>query len=141
MELIVITESNYQDYLSLDIVAFSFAYPGAMGDPGAIIIIDRNGQIYYANYCNDNNYIKREHIKDIIPIFGGIKWWPIGCDSNNDEWVNVDLGMGNNLLMLKEISDDFHQQAKAANIKSQPELYHKWYVLVLSMLGKFDQYL
>ncbi len=51
MSIIEITEANYRDYLSLDIVAFSFAYEGAMGEMGAIYIISRDGKIYHANYC------------------------------------------------------------------------------------------
>jgi hypothetical protein len=47
MNIIEISNSNYQDYLSVDIVAFSFAYAGAMGESGGIIIIDRAGQIYH----------------------------------------------------------------------------------------------
>ena len=50
MKIIEISESNYRDYMSLDIVAFSFAYEGAMGEMGAIYMIDRDGQIYHANY-------------------------------------------------------------------------------------------
>ena len=46
MSIIEITESNYQDYPSLDIVAFSFAYEGAMGEMGAIYIIDRDGKYH-----------------------------------------------------------------------------------------------
>ena len=40
MNVIEITESNYQDFTTLDIVAFSFAYEGAMGEMGGIYIID-----------------------------------------------------------------------------------------------------
>ena len=40
MNVIEITESNYQDFATLDIVAFSFAYEGAMGEMGGIYIID-----------------------------------------------------------------------------------------------------
>ena len=41
MNIIEINESNYQAYTKLDIVAFSFAYEGAMGDAGSIYIIDK----------------------------------------------------------------------------------------------------
>ena len=51
MDIIEITESNYREYQSLNIVAFSFAYEGAMGEMGAIYIICHDGQIYHANYC------------------------------------------------------------------------------------------
>ena len=49
--IIEITESNYKDYRSLDIVAFSFAQLGAMGEPGGVEIIDAKGCCYHTNYC------------------------------------------------------------------------------------------
>ena len=69
MNIIEISESNYQDYFSLDIVAFSFAYEGAMGEMGGIYIIDRGGQIYHANYFMGDDCLGRDHIKDVIPVF------------------------------------------------------------------------
>ena len=36
MNIIEIDELNYQDYTNLDIVAYSFARGGAMGDPGEL---------------------------------------------------------------------------------------------------------
>ena len=74
MSIIEITESNYRDYLSLDIVAFSFAYEGAMGEMGAIYIISRDGKIYHANYCQGDDPIDTNHINDIIPVFKDISW-------------------------------------------------------------------
>lgn len=52
-KLIEITKSNYMDYCSLDIVAFAFAQPGAMGEPGGVEIIDTKGRFYHTNYCLD----------------------------------------------------------------------------------------
>ena len=66
MNIIEITGSNYWEYQSLDIVAFSFAYEGAMGEMGAIYIIDRDGKIYHANYCQGDERIDPSHINDII---------------------------------------------------------------------------
>lgn len=37
MKTVEITESNYQDYQRIDVVAFSFAFSGAMGEGGGII--------------------------------------------------------------------------------------------------------
>ena len=136
MNIIEITESNYWEYQSLDIVAFSFAYAGAMGESGGIIIIDRAGQIYHANYCFGDNLLDSEHIKEIIPMFEGIGWGLIGCEPNHDEWVAKDLGFGNHLLMLKEISDGYQQKVEAANIQRPGELFQKWPGFVLGLLGK-----
>lgn len=139
MNIIEISNSNYQDYLSIDIVAFSFAYAGAMGEPGGINIIDRAGQIYHANYCFGDNLLDSEHIKEIIPMFEGIDWMLIGCEPNHDEWVAEDLGFGNHLLMLKEFSNGFQQKVEAANIHHSGELFQKWPGFVLGLLGKEGQ--
>ena len=74
MDIIEITESNYREYQSLNIVAFSFAYEGAMGEMGAIYIICHDGQIYHANYCQGDDPLDPSHINDIIPVLKDISW-------------------------------------------------------------------
>ena len=73
MNRIEIDELNYQDYQHLDIVAYSFARGGAMGDPGGIKIVDSDGQVYHANYCYGRHTIKSEHIKAVIPVFEDLR--------------------------------------------------------------------
>lgn len=138
MELIKINESNYQTYNNLDIVAFSFAYEGAMGEPGCIYIIDKNGQLYYANYFWGDDLIAREHIKDIIPVFEELEFHMFGCETKNENWVSVDLGFGNNLLMIKDLSDGFNKKVEEAHFQSYGELFQHWPGIVLSLLGKGD---
>ena len=77
MNVIEITESNYQDFTTLDIVAFSFAYEGAMGEMGGIYIIDRGGQIYHANYFMGDKCLDRDHIKDVIPWILNMVCWAV----------------------------------------------------------------
>ena len=61
-----IDNNNYLSYTHLNIVAFSFAHGGAMGDPGGIIIIDAEGQTYHANYAYGDNHLDPHHINDVI---------------------------------------------------------------------------
>ena len=136
MSIIEITESNYQDYPSLDIVAFSFAYEGAMGEMGAIYIIDRDGKIYHANYCQGDERIDPSHINDIIPVFKDISWRMFDCLSNNPDWKPVDLFAGNNLLMVNEIYDDFMKKVQEANLEHPSRLFQRWPGFVLCLLGK-----
>ena len=44
-----LTRENYKECTGLDIVAFSSAAPGAMGDAGAIEVVTTKGEVYYAN--------------------------------------------------------------------------------------------
>ena len=118
MNLIEINESNYQDYLKLDIVAFSFAYEGAMGEPGAIFIVDRDGQFYHTNYCWSDDCIDREHIKDLIPVFVDLDFGLLGCESKNKNWQSIDLGYGNSLLICNDISVVFNKKVDEANFQT-----------------------
>ena len=106
MDIIEITESNYREYQSLNIVAFSFAYEGAMGEMGAIYIICHDGQIYHANYCQGDDPLDPSHINDIIPVLKDISWRMFDCLSNNPDWKPVDLFAGNNLLVANEIYEE-----------------------------------
>lgn len=134
-EEIKINESNYQDYKNLDIVAFSYAHGGAMGDPGGIEIVGRNGQLYYTNYFFGRNYIKKEHVKDIIPIYGKMKFGIVGCQTNDENWVPIDLGFGNYLVIRSEISDDFNREVEAAHCQgTDGTLYTHWFGIVLKIL-------
>ena len=105
MNVIEITESNYQDFTTLDIVAFSFAYEGAMGEMGGIYIIDREGQIYHANYFMGDKCLDRDHIKDVIPVFVDLEHGLLGSESKNPNWSSEYLGFGNTLLISNEIRD------------------------------------
>ena len=136
MKIIEISESNYRDYMSLVIVAFSFAYEGAMGEMGAIYMIDRDGQIYHANYCQGNDPIDPSHIKDIIPVFKDISWRMFDCLSNNPDWKTVDLFAGNHLLMVDGIYAGFIKKVQEANLEHPSRVFQRWPGFVLGLLGK-----
>ena len=136
MNIVEINESNYQGYTKLDIVAFSFAYEGAMGEMGGIYIIDKAGQIYHANYFWGDNLIDRDHIKDIIPVFKDLEFGLLGCETSNENWVAVSLGFGNSLLVAKTFSEAFNKKVEEANYHSSGDLFQHWFGIVLSLLGK-----
>jgi len=138
MNIIEINESNYQDYTKLDIVAFSFAYEGAMGEMGGIYIIDKAGQIYHANYFWGDNLIDRDHIKDIIPVFKDLEFGLLGCETSNENWESVDLGFGNSLLVTNTISEAFNKKVEEANFERSGQLFQHWPGFVLGLLGKDD---
>lgn len=136
MKIIEISESNYQDYTNLDIVAFSYAEAGAMGEHGAIYIIDRDGQIYHANYCVTENYIDPSHVKDIIPVLENLSFALMSSETQKANWVIEDLGFGNTLYMIREISDDFNKLVKEGDYQGFGVLFQHWPGIVLGLLGK-----
>lgn len=135
MDTIEIDELNYQDYQDLDIVAYSFARGGAMGDPGGIEIVDRGGQVYHANYCYGRHSIKSEHIKAVIPVFENLRIGLLtSCKTENDNWLSVDLGYGNYLFVSKAIGDRFNREVEAIDDQSVGVLYQRWLGIVKRIL-------
>lgn len=138
MTIIEITESNFQDFLRIDIMAFSYAFGGAMGEGGGIYIIDTDGCIYHANYCWGDDCIDESHIQDIIPVYKDIHFGLFGNSSSVDSWDSVYLGFGNHLIMVKRIYGDFCLKAKEANYTNPGDLFQHWPGMVLELLDKGD---
>ena len=106
MEFIELSKENYKDYLPLDIAAFSFAFAGAMGDAGGVVIITTSGQLYYFNYAyqdfsgDDVDAILSILAQCELPIFGETDRVPEG-------WRYITLGAGNNLFMQNQYVEPF----------------------------------
>lgn len=104
MESIELNSTNFWAYLPLDIAAFSWAYGGAMGDPGGVDIVTASGKWFYFNWAfGDLNMTQVDEILPIIskcqlPIMGETDKVPAG-------WRHIYLGVGNNLLVRTEYSD------------------------------------
>lgn len=139
-EIVEINMSNYQNYCSLGIVAFSFAFSGAMGEGGGIYIIDREGRVYHANYYRGDNLLEPDYIKDIIPIFEECKFGLLGCISP-EGWKSLYLGYGNHLLMIDELYDSFRKIVEDSNFTNSGDLFQHWPGLVLGLIGKDDYHL
>lgn len=141
MNTIEINELNYQAFHKLDIVAFSVASPGAMGEGGSIYIIDKDGQLYHANYCHGENRIQGKHIKDIIPVIEDIQFGMFDSKSNNEEWIPLYLGFGNHLLIIKSLYEDFCKKRDDANFDIPAEIFQHWPGLIIGLLGKDGDHL
>ena len=64
MNRIEIDELNYQDYQHLDIVAYSFARGGTMGDPGGIKIVLHCPE--NPESPNENDYARRKRLGIVV---------------------------------------------------------------------------
>ena len=123
----ILSEHNYKDYLPLgNIVAFSYAEPGAMG--GGNTIITENGDIYT---------LRIPYSEDILPIFKsflfdvahgrGVKI-PEG-------WTYKYMGMGNHLAISNTILDAYNKHVQKYDIKIPPELYRLWKTVILEAIS------
>ena len=139
MEFIELSKENYKDYLPLDIAAFSFAFAGAMGDAGGVVIITISGQVYYFNYVyQDFSGVEIDAILPILaqcdlPIFGETDRVPEG-------WRHISLGAGNNLLMQNQYVDSFfkrHEEYAKTVDEIEGCLYRSWLKIMLEIAKKY----
>jgi len=136
MEFIELLKENYKDYLPLDIAAFSFAFAGAMGDAGGVVIITTDGQVYYFNYVEqDFTGVEIDAILPILaqcdlPIFGE-------TDSVAEGWRHISLGAGNNLLMQNQYVELFfkmHEEYEKTVDEIDGCLYRSWLKIMLEIV-------
>ena len=138
MEFIELSKENYKDYLPLDIAAFSFAFAGAMGDAGGVVIITTDGQLYYFNYARQKfTGLEIDAILPILsqcdlPIFGETDRVPEG-------WRHISLGAGNNLLMQNQYVEPFFKMHKEY-AKTVDEidgcLYRSWLKIMVKIVKR-----
>ena len=129
-----INDNNIRDLEERDIMFFSLAEAGAMGEPNGIKIVTKkwkNITLYHTNISNfdvKKLYSKFSTLKTLnCGIFGVVT----GVQSG---FIHVDTGMGNHLFINKFINNEFQEKIK----KFQPfEIYSRWLIIGLDLL-KFD---
>ncbi len=136
MEFIELSKENYKDYLPLDIAAFSFAFAGAMGDAGGVVIITTDGQLYYFNYVHQD--FSGDDVDALLPILAQCELPIFGeTDRVPEGWRHISLGAGNNLLMQNQYVEPFfkmHEEyAKKVN-EIDGCLYRSWLKIMLEIV-------
>ena len=128
-----LTRDNYNECTGLDIVAFSSAAPGAMGDAGAIEVVTTKGEVYYANPFYED--IEMEQVFEVCPPLSECRFGVFGGGVIPEGWQTIDLGFGNNLVLHESISEEFRKEAEKSKIKEVGDLYNKWMDIVKRMLS------
>lgn len=136
-DVIELTQENYKNFLPIDVLAFSFAKPGAMGSPGEIIIINNKSAVYSFNISNFESVL----IKEIIPIFFECKFGLFGHDILPTGWSSVYLGAGNHLILHDTISVEFARRVRECMSGSNNwSLYKNWISVVAAIISSENDY-
>ena len=128
-----LTRDNYKECTGLDIVAFSSAAPGAMGDAGAIEVVTTKGEVYYATPFYED--IEMEQVFEVCPPLSECRFGVFGGGVIPEGWQTIYLGFGNNLVLHESISEEFRKEAEKSKIKEVGDLYNKWMDIVKSILA------
>lgn len=121
-----ITKTNFHEYSSLDIVAFSFAVPGAQGEGGGIYVITKDGSVYHTNIVRSDISIDDAFL--ICPPLRDCHFSLLGADKIPDEWDYHYMGAGNHLFVRNDIAKCINEMS--AGLEAV-ELYQQWKLIVM----------
>ena len=128
-----LTRENYKECTGLDIIAFSSAAPGAMGDAGAVEVVTSKGEVYYANPFYED--IEMEQVFQVCPPLSECRFGVFGGGVIPEGWQTIYLGFGNHLVLHESISEDFRKEAEQSEIKEVGDLYNKWIDIIKRLLA------
>lgn len=135
MQICQIGTADIKHLHSKDIRMVMLAEGGAMGEPGAVVIVEKQKsdvRISHANYCYDD-FDMDKFAKVFTPLqtldcglFGRATGIAPG-------WHHVDLGAGNHLLVCDAIYKEFAARTKEM---SPPEIYQSCLEIGAEILTK-----
>ena len=120
------------DYVPLDIVAFSFASPGAMGDSGAIIVVTGEGHAYRTNPFFED--ISMEEAFQVCPPLKDCQFGVFGGGKIPEGWQSHYLGCGNHLVIRDDISAQFSTVIEREEFKKMGAIYKHWIDIVFEVI-------
>lgn len=138
INVIEITQSNLQECINLDIIAFHWAAGGACGEGGAVVFITKDGQVYHSNYIYPG-FIAIEDLFKIFPPLSEFRPGIMGGGLYPPMWKDIYLGLGNYLVVHESICEAFKKTAKdeleSRNKKGEKViLYNIWGDVVLKVI-------
>lgn len=131
-EVIDLCNADLNKSVFKNIMFFSFAEGGAMGEPGAILFYVKSGEFYHLNYVYGDVDIKK--VEELFPVFAECRFGMFGLNSQvPDGWNYVDLGMGNHLIVNDEVYDSFVKMI-GEDIEP-PTVFRRWVEVADSLLN------
>ena len=119
---IALNPTNYKEFLPINIIAFSFAEGGAMGEGGSIIIVSDNGKSYRLNYVWDD--WSEDCIYEVCPILKECSLCAFERIKYPKGWIYRYMGVGNHLLIHELLEKRFSEATK--DFQTPVEYYKNW---------------
>ena len=130
-DVIYIEKKNFCKYQNLNIVAFSLAFGGAMGSPGQILVVTKEGLVYSMNYVYGDMIFHM--CCEVCPPLKDCEFGVLDVERTPEGWKGVRLGMGNFLVLTEPIFN----LLKDKILEMPPHiLYGKWLTMVLETIPK-----
>ncbi len=120
-----ITKENYQAYTAINVVAFSYAFAGAMGEGGALYILSASKEMHHINTIKSG--LTKEQIWEICPPLKHCEFGIFGKGKIPEGWSMYYLGMGNHFVIK-----DTYKKEVMPNIDNMEgfEIFLCWKTLI-----------
>lgn len=134
IEFTEIDDNNIRDFEEKDIMFFTLAEAGAMGEPKGIEIVTQKEDAITLYHTNISEF----DVRKLYSKFSALKTLNCGIfgvvTGVQSGFIHTDTGMGNHLFINESINNEFQEKIKTL----QPfEIYNRWLIIGLDLL-KFD---
>lgn len=131
-EPIEICNNELKRSLFAEVVFFSIAEGGAMGEPGGCLFFNKDGQAYHFNYVYGDVDISK--VEKVFPVLPECEFGLFGIDSKvPDGWNYVNLGAGNHLIVNDSVYSQFEELLGGE--ENPAMIYGKWVDIADSILN------
>lgn len=131
-ETIYLSNKDLNESIFKDVMFCSFAEGGAMGEPGRVLLINKDGQTYHFNYVYDD--IDMEKVEKLFPVLGESEFGMFIHDPVVPRgWNYLNLGMGNYLFVNDEVYSKFMELLDGED--DPPTVYSIWIDIANSILN------
>ena len=133
-DFIELDNININDFEEKDIMYFTLAEGGAMGEPNGIEVITKKDNLIRLYHTSTRNFIVPE-INNRFKMIHKLNCGLFGTVTNVPEgFVHINIGFGNHLFVNKSINDKL--QEKIQGLRPY-EIYNRWLLFGLDILN-FD---
>lgn len=124
---ITLTDENIKELKPNNLIAVTIAEGGAMGDPGAIEIVDKDLKVYRTHFGE----IEEEKLRNVIPFLNTLEIGFGEVSGLPKDWDWLYTGYGNYLFILPELKkgilEYIRKNYKDSAMPEVVELYTHWY--------------
>ena len=127
MDRIELTEKVIDEINAAEIIAITLADGGAMGDPGAIMLVNKK----LKKFCTHFGIIDDKKLVKIIPFLEKIKVNFDKVTGLDKDWDYIYTGFGNYLFIRPELKDPIlkyvEENCKDPKLPTVARIYSHWY--------------
>lgn len=124
---IILTNNNIKAIKPDDLIAITIAEGGAMGDQGAIELVDNDLRLYHTHFGE----IERDSLESVVPFLKTLDIGLGGVSGLSKDWTWLYTGYGNHLFIRPELKDGvlkyIRTNYKDTELPEAVELYSHWY--------------